>query len=212
MKAIVKTRPEPGVEIQDVAVPQISESEVLVKVQAASLCGSDVHVYEWTAGYEFMPMPLVLGHEFAGEVVEAGALVEGVAPGDRVTANPSAPCGKCNWCRLGKGDKCRSKTVLGLTTNGAFAEYVALKGSGEIHKLPDNVSMAAASMCEPLSVVLNGVDLSGFTAGQPAVVMGPGPIGLLASLVLKASGAAPVILTGTTADANRLAVARQARN
>ena len=209
MKAICKTKPEPGIDVLDVDKPQISENEILVKIHAVSLCGSDVHVYEWTAGYEFMSMPRILGHEFAGEVVEVGSLVQGIAVGDRITANPNMPCGKCNWCKIGKIKNCQSKRGMGLTGDGAFAEFVTLNCAGEIHKIPDNVSMECASMSEPMAVALNGVDLSGFVGGQPAVVLGPGPIGLLTAQILKAFGATPVIMTGTSADANRLEVARK---
>ena len=209
MKAIFKTKPEPGIEIRDIDIPKISESEILVKIHAASLCGSDIHAYEWTAGYEFMPMPMILGHEFAGEIVEVGDLVQDFTVGDRVTANPTMPCGTCSYCKSGQAGKCRSRTVLGLTGNGVFSEYAVLKSGGDIHKIPANLSMACASLCEPMSVVLNGVDLSGFISGQPAVVMGPGPIGLLTAQILKASGATPVMLTGTSADANRLDIAKQ---
>jgi threonine dehydrogenase-like Zn-dependent dehydrogenase len=118
-------------------------------------------------------------------------------------------CGVCNWCKVGKGEKCRSRFSLGLTGNGAFAEYLVLKAGGDIFKIPDPVSMECASLCEPLAIVLNGVDLSQFKPGQPAVVMGPGPIGLLFVQVLKAAGAGPIILTGTTADVKRLDIGRQ---
>ena len=209
MKAIVKTKPEPGIDVLDVEKPTISDTEILVKIHAVSLCGSDVHVYEWTAGYEFMAMPRILGHEFAGEVVAVGAQVQGISVGDRITANPSVPCGKCNWCKVGKASKCQSKRGMGLSGDGAFAEFVALNCAGEIHKIPDNVTMECASMCEPMAVSLNGVDLSGFVGGQPAVVLGPGPIGLLTAQILKAFGATPVIITGTSADANRLEIAKK---
>ncbi|MBA3029281.1 MAG: zinc-binding dehydrogenase [Desulfobacteraceae bacterium] len=209
MKAIVKTKTGPGVDILDVAKPEIREADILVKVQAASLCGSDLHIYEGTPGYEYLPLPVILGHEFAGEVVEIGSRVQGLAIGNRITANPTMPCGECDWCKVGKGARCRSGFSLGLTGNGAFAEYVVIKAGGDVFKIPDNVSLECASLCEPLSIVLNGLDLSQFQAGQPVVVLGPGPIGLLMVQVLKAAGAGPIILTGTTADARRLDIARQ---
>jgi 2-desacetyl-2-hydroxyethyl bacteriochlorophyllide A dehydrogenase len=209
MKAIVKTQTGPGVDVLDVAEPDIGPADLLVKVHAASLCGSDLHIYEGTPGYEHLPLPIILGHEFAGEVAAMGDLVQGFSIGDRVTANPTMSCGDCDWCRVGKGEKCRSRFSLGLSGNGAFAEYVVLKAGGEIFKIPDKVSMECASLCEPLSIVLNGVDLSQFKPGQPAVVLGPGPIGLLAVQVLKAAGAGPIILTGAGADAKRLDIGRQ---
>ena len=209
MKAIVKTQTGPGIQVMDVQKPEIDEMDILVRVTAASLCGSDLHIYEGTPGYEFMPLPLTLGHEFAGEVVEMGRQVQGIKIGDRVTANPSMPCGRCDWCKVGKGSSCRSGFSLGLTGEGAFAEYVLLKAGAEIFKIPENVSAECASLCEPMSIVLNGIDLSEFKPGQPAVVLGPGPIGLLAVQLLKASGASQVIITGTASDHARLEVAKK---
>jgi len=209
MKAIVKTRREVGIEVLDVETPTVGESDVLVKVAAGSLCGSDVHVYEWTPGYEWMPLPLTLGHEFAGEVVEVGSRVQNVAVGDRITALPLMSCSRCAMCQVGKGESCAAKTVLGLTADGAFAEYVRLTAAADIYTLPPEVSYDAASLCEPLSVALNAVELSKLKPGQTAAVLGPGPIGLLTLQVLRAAGASLVMVAGTGADRKRLEVAER---
>ena len=209
MKAIIKTRVAPGIEIVDLEKPVVGENDILVKVMAGSLCGSDVHIYEWTAGYEWLPMPVVLGHEFAGEVVEIGEKIRGVSRGDRITALPFMPCGECEFCLMGKVDICKQNYVLGLTRNGAFAEYMLIKGGAEILKIPDNVSHEVASLCEPLAITLNGIDLSGIKPGQTAAVFGPGPIGLLTVQLLKAAGAGQIIVTGTSADGRRLDIAQQ---
>ncbi|MGB2800068.1 MAG: alcohol dehydrogenase catalytic domain-containing protein [Dehalococcoidia bacterium] len=209
MKAIVKTRKEPGIEVLDVESPEIGDTDILVKVAAGSLCGSDVHIYEWTPGYEWLPLPVTLGHEFAGQVVEVGSKVQNVAVGDRITALPLMSCSRCAMCQVGKGDSCTSKKALGLTTNGAFAEYVRLTAAANIFKLPQNVSYEAASMCEPLSVALNAVELSGIKPGHTAAVLGPGPIGLLTLQVLRIAGASLVMVAGTSADKKRLDVAER---
>ncbi|MBN1382334.1 MAG: alcohol dehydrogenase catalytic domain-containing protein [Deltaproteobacteria bacterium] len=120
MKAIVKTKPGPGIEIQDVPKPACGENDILVKILAGSLCGSDVHIYEWTAGYEWLPMPIINGHEFAGEVVEVGENVTGVSVGERITAMPRMPCGECTACRIGRGDACKNQIALGMRKNGAL--------------------------------------------------------------------------------------------
>jgi len=209
MKAVVKTKREPGIEVLDVKVPEVGESDILVRVLAGSLCGSDVHVYEWTPNYEWMPLPVILGHEFAGEVFEVGSKVKTVAVGDRITAMPAMACGSCPLCQVGRGDACSNRLGLGLSTNGAFAEYVRLTAAANTFKLPEGLSYEAASLCEPLCVALRAVDLSNIKVGQTAVVLGPGPIGLLTLQLLKAAGAGLVMVAGTAADARRLEIAQR---
>jgi len=209
MKAVVKTRKEPGIEVLDVDVPQVTDTDILVKIQAASLCGSDVHVYEWTPNYEWMPLPLTLGHEFAGEVVEVGSKVQTTAVGDRITALPSMPCSRCSFCQVGKSDSCTDRLGLGLRADGAFAEYLRLTAAATIFKLPDDISYEQASLCEPLAVILRAVDLSNIKLGQTAAVLGPGPIGLFTLQALKASGAGYTLVAGTGADEKRLQIARE---
>jgi 2-desacetyl-2-hydroxyethyl bacteriochlorophyllide A dehydrogenase len=209
MKAVVKIKREPGIEVLDVKVPEVGDSDILVKVLAGSLCGSDVHVYEWTPNYEWMPLPVILGHEFAGEVFEVGSKVKTVAVGDRITAMPAMACGCCPLCQVGRGDACSNRLGLGLSTNGAFAEYVRLTAASNIFKLPEGLSYEAASLCEPLCVALRAVDLSNIKVGQTAVVLGPGPIGLLTLQLVKVAGAGLVMVAGTAADARRLEIARR---
>jgi len=209
MKAIVKTKFGPGIEILDVKKPAAGDNDILVKILAGSLCGSDVHIYEWTAGYEWMPLPIIPGHEFAGEVVEIGDKINGVSIGDRITAMPSMPCGECAYCRMGRVNACKGRFSIGMTKNGAFAEYMLIKGGAEVFKIPENVSTETASLCEPLAITLNGIDLSGIKPGQTAAVFGPGPIGLLTVKLLKTVGAGQIIVTGTGADGRRLELAKQ---
>jgi len=209
MKAIVKTKAEPGIDIVDMDVPAVGDNDILLKVTAGSLCGSDVHIYEWTAGYEWIPMPLVIGHEFAGEVVEIGGKVKKVAKGDHVTALPGFACGECEFCTTGQPNACKKRYILGLMSDGAFSEYMLIKGTADIFKIPENVSDEIASLTEPLAVCLQGIDLSGIKPGQTAAVFGPGPIGLLTIQLLKAAGAGKIIATGTSADARRLEIAEK---
>jgi L-iditol 2-dehydrogenase len=209
MRAIVKTRREPGIELLDVQVPQVGETDILVRVVSGCLCGSDVHIYEWSAGYEFMPLPLILGHEFSGEVVEVGASVEGVVVGDRISAMPSMPCGICPRCRVGRGDSCTQRLVPGLRSDGFLAEYARVPAGANIFKLPDNVSYETGSMLEPLSVALNAVDVSNLKMGYLTAVLGPGPIGLLTLKLLKAGGAGLVMVAGTGADEGRFKLAKE---
>jgi L-iditol 2-dehydrogenase len=209
MKAIVKTKPEPGIDIVDMDVPNVGDNDILVKVTAGSLCGSDVHMYEWTAGYEWVPMPIIPGHEFAGEVMEFGGQVRGMSKGDRITALPGYSCGECPACITGRPAACEKMHVLGLMSDGAFSEYMTIKQTADIFKIPDNVSDEMASLTEPLAVCMQGIDLSGIKPGQTAAVFGPGPIGLLTIQLLKTAGAGLIIATGTSADENRLEIAKQ---
>jgi L-iditol 2-dehydrogenase len=207
MKAVVKTKQEPGIEILDRAVPEVGKEDILLKVRAGSLCGSDVHIYEWTSGYEWMPLPLTIGQEFAGVVVKVVAKVSGAAVGDRVTAMPGMPCSRCSLCQVGKGESCLNRVILGLRADGVFAEYVRLTAGATLFKLPENLSFEAAALCEPLCVALKAVDLSGIKMGERAAVLGPGPIGLLTLQLLKATGASLTLMAGTSADRGRLEIA-----
>ncbi|MBN2284056.1 MAG: alcohol dehydrogenase catalytic domain-containing protein [Deltaproteobacteria bacterium] len=208
MKAIVKTKQERGIEVLDVDMPEVGDVDILVKVRCGSLCGSDVHLYEYTPGYEWVPLPIIPGHEYSGEVVETGSKVRKVTVGDRITTLPYMSCSRCDFCQVGDGEACIGKMVLGLLSNGAFAEYLKITAAAHILKIPDNVSDEAASLCEPLSVAIHAVELSGILPGQTTAVLGPGPIGLLTLQVLKTSGASFVMMVGTGTDMKRLEVAR----
>ncbi len=208
MKAVVKKKAAPGIDLLDVDVPEVRDTDILIRVRAGSLCGSDVHIYQWTAGYEWMPLPLTIGHEFSGEVVQVGSRVETAAVGDRVTAMPTMPCSRCSLCRIGKGEDCRDKLTLGLRADGAFAEYVRVTAAAALFRLPEKLSFEVAALCEPLSVALNAVDISGMKPGETAAVLGPGPIGLLAVQCLKTGGASLILMAGTNADRGRLEIAR----
>jgi 2-desacetyl-2-hydroxyethyl bacteriochlorophyllide A dehydrogenase len=208
MKAIVKTRREHGIEVLDVDMPSIGDTDVLVKTAYGSLCGSDVHIYEWTPAYEtYAAVPLILGHEFSGQVVEVGSKVGAVAPGDRISAIPSTPCSVCDRCTVGRGDICVNRQTPGMRTDGFFAEYGRLTAGADIFKLPDSISYESAAVLEPFSVSLNAIDISGFKMGQKVAVLGPGPIGLFATLLLKAAGAGLILMAGTSSDAKRFELA-----
>jgi 2-desacetyl-2-hydroxyethyl bacteriochlorophyllide A dehydrogenase len=209
MKAIVKTKKEPGVEVKDLTMPEMTDTEMLVKVKAGSVCGSDVHVYEWTPSYEWMPLPVILGHEFSGEVVMVGSKVKTVVVGDRITAMPGMACSRCEYCQVGRPDLCRKRISLGLGGDGAFADYIKLTGATTTFKLPATLSFEAASMTEPLAVAMRAVDLAGLRVGQTAAVLGPGPIGLLTTQLVKLSGVSLLMVAGAAPDAKRLSVAAE---
>ncbi len=192
MKAVVKARPGPGAELRQVEVPRPGPGEVLVKVRAASICGTDHHIYRWdpwSAGR--VRPPLVLGHEFCGDVVELGSGVDTLAVGDYVSAESHVVCGTCYQCRTGQAHVCRKTRILGVDRDGCFAEYVVIPAANAWPNSPDLPS-DVASMQEPLGNAVHTALAFPLVARTVAVV-GCGPIGLCALAIARAAGAARVI-------------------
>jgi threonine dehydrogenase-like Zn-dependent dehydrogenase len=206
MKAIAKTRPAFGAEIIEMPEPRPGEGELLVRIGACGICGSDLHLYEWELGADRMAgqMPFVMGHEPAGDVVAVGARVTGFKPGDRVALDPFGHCGNCGPCRAGRFNLCSSPTHL----SGAFAEY-AIAPVGNAHRVPKDMNMEVAALLEPFGTGLHAVEQSSLKAGDSAVVEGPGPIGLSVALSLRALGVTSIVITGLDVDKDRLALARE---
>jgi threonine 3-dehydrogenase len=194
MKAIRKTKRQEGAEILDISVPEIGEHDLLVKVKAAAMCKSDVDVFEWTplvaaANYE---LPFTLGHEFAGEVVEAGKLVKNFKQGDRVAGETHIPCGYCKECRTGHMHICSNNMgVFGRNVDGAFAEYILLPEISAI-KLAPSMDMKEAALLEPLGTALHALQKAQ-CQGKSILIMGTGTIGLMACELAKALGAIKVL-------------------
>ena len=191
MKAAVYKQPN-EMAVIDVPRPVAGRGEVVLKVHACGICGSDLHAVQYGFG---MPPDSVMGHEFCGEIVEIGPQVGGYAIGDRVTSLPYIGCNTCEPCVAGKGMHCEDIRGLGLgQLPGAYAEYV-MCGAKSLFKLPDNVDSRLGALVEPLSVGLHGVNRSGLGPGAACVVMGGGPIGLATLLWCKAKGAATVVVS-----------------
>jgi len=180
------------IRIEDLPKPEIKEDEVLVKVKAAGICGSELHAYEGIS--ERRKPPLVMGHEFAGEVAGVGRRVEGFQKGDRIVIEPITRCGICEQCQRGRGNICRNVKLLGLHVNGAFAEYVPAPARN-CYKLPDNVSFEEASTVEPLAVAVHAANRTPIKLGDNVVVVGAGVIGLMALQVARLMGANKVFVT-----------------
>ena len=197
-----------NMELREVPKPEPETHEVLVRVKAAGICGSDLHIHDWDTQLPMNP-PMICGHEFSGVIEELGHHVTGWEVGDRVTAEPSfSVCGRCRYCRSGFYNLCPERKILGFWANGAFAEYTKVPAI-RLHKLPKNVSFEEGAMLEPFACCVHGVlELTGIEPGEIAVVSGPGTIGLLAMQLLKVSGALVVVI-GTGADAMRLNIAKQ---
>jgi len=191
MLAVVKPQAAPGVEIRDVPVPKLGPADVLVRVKVASICGTDLHIYNWDrwAQGRIRP-PLIPGHEFCGEVVAFGNEVTSVKEGDFVSAEMHVACGKCPQCRTGEAHICQNVRIIGVDADGAFAEFVRIPESN-IWKLDPAIPQEYASILDPLGNAVHTV-LAGEIAAKTVAITGCGPIGLFAIAVARAVGAAQV--------------------
>jgi L-iditol 2-dehydrogenase len=183
--------------LEEVPVPEPTDDQVLVRVKTCGICGSDVAYYFGASSLETATGkgPLILGHEFSGEVVEIGAIPKKLGlfkPGDRITLDPVQYCNACRVCKQGYVNLCEKKTVLGVSTNGGFAEYCVSHFTG-VHKIADSVSFEEAAMTEPLACATYGVKNMAIAVGDFAVVMGAGVIGCMMVQLIKASGAGRVV-------------------
>ncbi|HET7183436.1 MAG TPA: L-threonine 3-dehydrogenase [Terriglobales bacterium] len=191
MQAVMKPEAKPGAEIREVKIPGFGRTDVLVKVNVASVCGTDLHIYEWDrwAAGRIHP-PLIPGHEFCGTVVAYGDEVTSVKQGDFVSAEMHVACGKCLQCRIGEAHICQNVKILGVDANGAFAEYVVIPESN-IWKLDAAIPQEYASILDPLGNAVHTV-LAGEIAAKTVAITGTGPIGLFAIAVARACGATQV--------------------
>lgn len=192
MMAVTKPRPEPGVEIREVPVPKCGPDDVLVKILAASICGTDLHIFNWDAWASGrMHPPLTIGHELAGTIVEVGSNVSRVKPGDFISAESHVVCGKCLQCRLGQYHTCQNVKILGVDTDGCFAEYAIVP---ENNAWMNDAALPPylASAQEPLGNAVYATLIEPVTAASVAI-FGCGPTGLCAAAVAKAAGAGLVV-------------------
>jgi L-iditol 2-dehydrogenase len=207
MKALVKVQEGPGhVEVREVGVPAIEDHEVLIKTRAAGFCGTDLEIVH---GDFKTAIPVIMGHEGAGEVVAAGRSVTGVKTGDRVALETSKIiCGACFYCRTGRYNLCSTRRGMGYGTDGTFAEYVKTNG-GRVHRIPESMPFDEAGILEPLSVATRAaVQIAAVRGGDTVLVSGPGPIGLLLVQVARAAGASRIMMVGRKSR-NRLQLAKE---
>ncbi|MFH1056283.1 MAG: L-threonine 3-dehydrogenase [Candidatus Micrarchaeota archaeon] len=193
MKALFKAKAEPGLEIQDVEIPQIKDDEVLVKIRATSICGTDVHIWAWDGwAQKRIHPPLIVGHEFAGEVVELGKSVRGLEKGDLVSGETHINCGYCFQCKTGNAHICENVKLRGIDVTGCFAEYHAMPAN-TAWKNDKSIPIEVMSAQEPLGNAVHTVfSGSGTVAGQTVAIFGCGPIGMCAAALCKSSGAEKV--------------------
>ncbi|MDM0038432.1 alcohol dehydrogenase catalytic domain-containing protein [Variovorax sp. J22G21] len=193
MQALRKTRPASGLELVDVPAPGMdaSTTDVLVKVSAAGICGSDLHVDDWTPSYAFIAqsIPVTIGHEFVG-VAHAGPLA-----GRRVVVRPSVTCGVCAACSAGHHDGCERRRGIGMTRDGAFAPWVRVPLRNCV-PVPDSLSDELAALTEPLTISMQALRIAGDVLGRRVLVMGPGTIGQGIAALARRAGAAQVVVSG----------------
>jgi len=194
VKAIVKDKAEPGLRLMDVPEPSIGPGDVLIKVLRTGICGTDLHIRDYDAwAQQAVRAPLVLGHEFAGEVVETGPGVTDIAAGDLVSGEGHLVCGKCRNCLAGRRHLCRSTVGLGVGRDGAFAEYVALPASNVwVHRSPVDPDIAA--IFDPFGNAVHTA-LSFPLVGEDVLITGAGPIGIMATAVARHAGARNIVVT-----------------
>ncbi|MEE1107397.1 MAG: zinc-binding dehydrogenase [Macrococcus canis] len=205
--AIKKDLGYDGMYLEDIAEPSLENHHVKIKVKFTGICGTDIHTYK--GEYANAKLPLVLGHEFSGEVVEIGSDVTKVKIGDRVTSETTfTTCGECIYCKSKDYNLCPHRKGLGTQINGSMAEYV-ISREESIHILPDNVSYEAGALTEPVACVVHAaLEKTTIEKDDVVLVLGPGPIGILLAQVVKAQSA-KVIMTGITPDAKRLEFAKE---
>lgn len=194
MRALVKAKAEPGIWMERVPVPEIGPNDVLIKVKKSAICGTDVHIFNWDQwAQKTVPVPLVTGHEFVGEIAEVGSAVTGYRIGQRVSGEGHIVCGYCRNCRAGRGHLCRNTLGVGVHRSGSFAEFLSLPQQNLV-PIPDGIPDEVAAIFDPLGNAVHTA-LSFDLIGEDVLVTGAGPIGIMGALVAQAVGARKVVIT-----------------
>jgi threonine 3-dehydrogenase len=194
MKALIKKEAKPGLWLVDVPEPAIGINDVLIKVDRTGICGTDLHVYEWNSwAQQTIPIPLVVGHEFVGEILEVGSNVADFRPGNIVSAEGHVVCGRCRNCLAGRRHLCKDTRGIGVNRPGAFAEYISVPVTNVWHH-KDDIDRDIASIFDPFGNAVHTA-LSYGVLGEDVLVTGAGPIGIMAAAVAKHSGARFVVIT-----------------
>lgn len=206
MKALVKKYAIPGLWADEVPVPQITDDEVLIKTRKTSICGTDLHIYKWDEwAQKTIPVPLVIGHEFMGEIAQVGKNVKRIKVGDRVCGEGHITCNYCPSCRIGKKHLCRNTLGIGVKRHGCFAEYFNLPAENVFH-LPESISDDIAAIFDPYGNAVHTA-LSFPLVGEDVLITGAGPIGIMAASIARHAGARTVVITDL--NAYRLDLARK---
>ena len=206
MKALVKAHSKPGLWLEEVPVPKTGINDVLIRVQKTGICGTDLHIYKWDAwAQKTIPVPMVVGHEFVGEVVEVGSNVSDFHTGDLVSAEGHVVCGRCRNCLAGRRHLCKDTRGIGVDRAGAFAEFISVPMTNVWHHRPD-IDRNVASIFDPFGNAVHTA-LSFDVLGEDVLITGAGPIGIMAAAIVKHAGARFIVVT----DVNdyRLKLAKQ---
>jgi threonine 3-dehydrogenase len=196
MKALIKSEPRSGIWLTDVADPILGPNDVCIKIKKTAICGTDIHIYNWDAWAEStIPLPLVIGHEFVGEVVQIGAEVKGVKVGDRVSGEGHIACGFCRNCRAGRRHVCRKNESVGVTRAGCFAEYVVIPAVN-VYPIPADIKDSIAAILDPLGNAAHSA-LSFSLVGEDVLITGAGPVGIMTVAIAKHVGARHIVITDT---------------
>lgn len=198
MQSLRKLQPGQGLDLQDVPLPAApSAGEVLIKVKSAGVCGTDLHIDEWTASYHFLAaaLPVTVGHEFSGVIEALGSGVSGLEPGQLVAVRPSVVCGQCGVCLAGQPDACVTRRGIGVMRDGGFAPYTLVPARNCV-PLPAGVDAEVAAMTEPLTVSHEAVRTGGVKPGDRVLVLGPGNIGQGIAIFARAAGASQIVVAG----------------
>ena len=194
MKALSKLKSEPGIWMTDVTKPEMGHNDLLIKIRKTAICGTDMHIYNWDKwSQNTIPVPMVVGHEFVGEVVDMGQEVRGFSVGDRVSGEGHITCGHCRNCRAGRRHLCRNTVGVGVDRQGAFAEYLVIPAFNAF-KLPADISDDLASIFDPFGNAVHTA-LSFDLVGEDVLITGAGPIGIMAAAIAKHCGARHVVIT-----------------
>jgi threonine 3-dehydrogenase len=194
MKALVKASAEPGLWVQDVPIPALGRDDVLIRVLRAGVCGTDLHIYEWDGWARAnVPVPLVVGHEFVGEIVELGSDVADLRSGDLVSAEGHIVCGRCRNCMAGRRVQCARTQGIGVNRAGAFAEFIAVPATNVWRHTPD-IDLDVAAIFDPFGNAVHTA-LTFPVLGEDVLITGAGPIGIMAAIVARHAGARFVVVT-----------------
>ncbi|HET7203303.1 MAG TPA: L-threonine 3-dehydrogenase, partial [Steroidobacteraceae bacterium] len=194
MKALVKSQRAPGIWMESVPEPKVGPNDVLIKIRKTAICGTDIHIYNWDHwAQKTIPVPMHMGHEYVGEIVQIGSEVQGFEIGDRVSGEGHITCGYCRNCRAGRRHLCRNTVGVGVNRPGCFAEYLAIPAFNAF-KLPDSITDEVASILDPFGNATHTA-LSFSLVGEDVLITGAGPIGIMAAAVARHVGARHVVIT-----------------
>jgi len=194
MRSLAKLKKEPGIWEFDAPMPEMGRCDVKIKIHETSICGTDIHIYNWDEwAQKTIPVPMVVGHEYSGEIVDIGSEVKGFAIGERVSGEGHIPCDMCRNCRAGRRHLCRKNVGVGVTRTGCFAEYLVIPATNVYH-LPPHVSDEIGAILDPFGNATH-VALSFDLVGEDVLITGAGPIGIMAGAIARHVGARHIVIT-----------------